>query len=92
MSDKYFAAKAKNTKNICSIVQSKMQARQTKNSSMKFNLSFCPLAADALVSETPFVVTCDATFDDDVVTSSFFRRPKRGFFCCRCPGLENRIP
>ena len=86
----------------CFCFQSKMQARQTKNSSMMLNLSFWPLAAaaDALVNETPVVVTCEATI---VTPSAFFRRPclplppllPRFFFCCcRCclPDLENRIP
>lgn len=78
-----------------SFFQSKMQARHTKNSSMMLNLSFWPLAAaaDALVSETPLVVTCDATI---VTPSSFFRRPclPAFFFGCRgcLPDLENLIP
>jgi hypothetical protein len=75
-----------------------MQAKQTKNSSMILNLSFCPLAAAAtaaLFNATPLVVTCDVIRPEVEAAAlhpalSFFRFPVRcSFLLCRLPDLEN---
>ena len=68
-----------------------MQARQTKNSSMILNLSFCPFCDVTLFKATPFGDTRDVIMADGV-TTSFFRFPDLcGFLLDDLrPDLENR--
>ena len=74
-------------------LQSKMQARHTKNSSMMLNLSFWLLAVAALFKTTPFCMTRDATIPLLVTQPrplSFFHFVPREFFLeCRFADLEN---